>query len=135
MAEVTKVPVVPVVAVRVHSVAHIFRVPGGSSPLATGNGQILSPDTRSTGLAEVLCRCSHRVATIVSHSLVRDQPIPGKAGICHALKDKNWALHGNDPARSLTQARVTAVPPLEVDQLARVVSDLHHRHGVVVGDP
>ena len=35
MTEVTKMTVVPVVAVRVHSVAHIFRVPGGSgSPLA-----------------------------------------------------------------------------------------------------
>merc|ERR1712051_224700 len=71
MAEVTEVSVVPVVAIRVHSVAHIFRV----------------PDTRGTRLAEVLGRCSHRVATIISHSLVRDQPI-----------------HGNDPARSLTQA-------------------------------
>ena len=49
--------------------------------------------------------------------------------------DINQPLHGNDPASSLPQACVATVPPLQVDQLARVVPDLDHSHRVVVGDP
>ena len=92
MTEVAQVAVVPVVVIRVHTVVHIFRIPGGKTLLAK-SAAIVSlkmnsfrirclheclPDTRSTGLAEVLGRRPHRVAPIVSHSLVRDQPIPRK---------------------------------------------------------
>ena len=83
MAEVAKVAVVPVVPISVYSVAHILRVPGGGSLLATYFSfdeyfHMISPDAGSTGLAEILGGCSHRVAAIVAHPLVRDQPIPGE---------------------------------------------------------
>ena len=94
------------------------------------------PDAGSAALLEVLRGGADRVAAVVPHPLVADQP-----------------RHRDDPARSLhtlqkyfqarmekylphppdlADAGVAAVAALEVDELAAVVPDLDHGHGVVV---
>ena len=102
----------------VAKIAHVTIVPIVVVVIDTTQHVVLVSDTRSTALLEIFCCRTNRITSVVSHSFVGDEP-----------------GHGYDPAGSLTNASVTAVTTLQIDQLAAVVPYLDHGHGVVVGGP